>query len=129
MSAQTSIAKRLSPTAATKELASLLGLDDVKRLGVAVTIAAVEEVQHNATFVERVRLAYRSVPATETRPPVASTKVPKALAVELVPVKHVEGFVLNPSAPLDPFLVYEAYGARQLPTVLDLYPVDKLKAA
>jgi hypothetical protein len=129
MSAQTSLARRVTPASATKELASLLGLDDPKRLGQAVTIAAVEEVQHNSAFAERLRVAYWSVPATVQRPTGGTSKVPKALAVDLVPVKHVEGFVLNPSAPLDPFLVYEAYGAKQLHTALDLFPADKLKAA
>lgn len=129
MSARTSVARRVTPASATKELASLLGVDDAKRLGHALTIAAVEEVQHNPAFAERLRVAYRSVPATTPRPAGGSSKVPKALTVDLVPVKHVEGFTLNPSGPLDPFLVYEAYGAQQLPVVFDLYPPDKLKDA
>jgi hypothetical protein len=114
----------LSPTEAAKRVAQALGLDDTKRVGIALAAVAAEQVQVNPTFAARVRALYA------TLAPSASTKKPttaKALVTDLVPIKHVTGFQLNPAAPVDPYLVYEAYGAAQLPKALDLFPLAKLK--
>lgn len=118
-----------SPTTAeaAKHAASQLGLDDVKRVGIALAVAAAEELDYNTVFAARVRMAYSRLSAsTATR---ARPRTSKALEVAIVPIKHVEGFQLNPAAPLDPYLVYEAYGANQLPVALDLFPLAKLKEA
>src|SRR5258708_1482485 len=124
--------KRPTLAAATKAVASLVGVggDDAKRLSYAVMVASVEEVQHNSGFAERVRVAYNLAPTTEKHAGTSSSmRTPKALAIDLVSVKRVEGLTLNPAAPVDPYLVYEAYGADQLPAALDLHPLDKLKVA
>jgi hypothetical protein len=113
-----------SPTEAAKIVADALGLDDAKRVGIALASVAAEEVRHNPAFAARVRSLYA------TLAPTPSTKrgtTAKALVTDLVPIKHVHGFQLNPAAPVDPFLVYEAYGAQQLPKALDLFPLAKLK--
>lgn len=129
MSASSTTTTRLSPTAASKQAAQLLGVDDTKRLDGAILIAAAEELEHNSTFARRVRVIYGILPATKKRGATTSGTTPKALAIDLVPVKYVEGFTLNTSAPVDPYLVYEAYGARQLGKVLDLFSHEKLKDA
>jgi hypothetical protein len=120
---------RLTPAAASQQAAQLLGVDDAKRLDKAILIAAVEELERNSTFARRVRVIYGVLPATQKRGSALSGKTPKALAIDLRPIKHVEGFTLDPSAPLDPYLVYEAYGADQLADVLDLFSVPELKDA
>ena len=120
---------RLTPSAASKQAAQLLGVDDTKRLEGAILIAAVEELEYNSGFARRVRVVYGVLPATKKRSATKSGTTPKALAVQLKPLKHVEGFTLNTSAPVDPYLVYEAYGADQLSTVLDLFSHEKLKEA
>jgi hypothetical protein len=129
MSANSVTAPRLTPSAASKQAAQLLGVDDAKRLDGAILIAAVEELEHNSSFARRVRLLYGVLPATKKRSAARSGATPKALSVQLEPIKHVEGFTLNTSAPVNPYLVYEAYGADQLSTVLDLFSHEKLKDA
>jgi hypothetical protein len=122
-----SVTHRLTTAEAAKHAASQLGLDDVKRVGIALAVAAAEELDYNTVFAARVRMAYSrlaAAPGTKARP-----RTSKALEVTLVPVKHVEGFDLNPATPLDPYLVYEAFGANQLPIALNLFPLAKLKEA
>ena len=125
----TSMTTRLTPTAASKQAAQFLGLNDTKRLEKAILIAAVEELESNSTFARRVGVLYGVLPETQKRGATSSGTTPKALALKLVPVKHVDGFTLNTSAPVDPYLIYEAYGADQLADVLDLFSLAKLKDA
>lgn len=129
MSANSVTAPRLTPSAASKQAAQLLGLNDAKRLEKAILIAAAEELESNSTFARRVRVVYGVLPETQKRGTSSTSTTPKALVLNLVPVKHVEGFTLNTSAPVDPYLVYEAYGAGQLADVLDLFSLAKLKDA
>lgn len=115
-----------SAPAAAKHIAEALRLEDQKRVATALAIAAAEEVEYNPVFAERIRQAYNRLPATATR---AKPVGPKALSVTLVPVKRVEGFEFDTAAPLNPYLVYEAFGAHQLRTALDLFSVPKLQGA
>lgn len=125
----TSMTTRLTPAAASKQAGQFLGLNDTKRLEKAILIAAAEELESNSTFARRVCVLYGVLPETQKRGATSSGATPKALALNLVPVKHVDGFTLNPSAPVDPYLIYEAYGADQLADVLDLFSYAKLKDA
>ena len=122
----TSVKQVSSATAAAKQIAQELGLDDAKRLANAITLAAAEELAYNALFGARIRAAYNRLPATPTRPKVTTPKAPK---VTLTPIKRVEGFEFNPGAPLNPYLVYEAFGAHQLHAALDLFSLAKLQDA
>lgn len=113
-----------SATAATKQIAQTLGLSDQKRLATAIAIAAAEEIEYNTVFIHRIRAAYDRSPAT-----VRQTRTTKALQLDLKPIKRVEGFELNPAAPVNPYLVYEAFGVHQLRDALDIFSVPKLQAA
>lgn len=113
--------------------AQVLGLDDVSRMSLALTIAAADEVEENSRFADRVRAVYELLPATKQRATSGSRSgssrgsLPKALTSTLTPIKRVEGGEINPLAPLDPYLLLEVYGAQQLREALDLYPVTKLR--
>lgn len=123
----TAVKQKLSASEITERAARAMGLEDTKRLGIALTAAAVEELARNTAFASHVRVIYASLPASPA--PRRRETTPKALTVDVAPIKHVEGFSLNPAMPLDPYLVYEAYGAKQFATVSDLFTVPKLKEA
>jgi hypothetical protein len=121
------VKRTLSATEAAKHVAQLLGLDDVKRTGVALATAAAEEAERSATFAARVRALYSAtmpLQPTTTRKKTPSTNT---LWSELKLIKHVDGLDLNPAAPLNPYLLCEAFGADQLPKILDALPLAKLK--
>lgn len=124
--------QRPSPTAATKQIASYVGVDDLKRLELAIKIAALEEIQRNSGFLARVLTAYNAIPAAlATGSPVGGRRTGSAedLMLDLVPIRHVEGFTFNPALPLDPFLFHEAYGTEQLRRMLGKLPLPALKEA
>lgn len=123
------VVKPTTLTEAAKQVGERLGLTNSKRLGAALAAALVEEIAHNSSFVERVRAAYA---ASETiKAPAAKkdskARMPKTSLVDLVPIKHVEGFEFNPAAPMDPYLLHEAFGTRQLRIILEALPTAKLK--
>jgi hypothetical protein len=120
----TAVKRTVSPSEAAKQVADTLGLADTKRVGIALASVAAEEVAHNSNFAARVRSAYATLaPSTSRKKPGTAA----ALASDIMPIKHVEGFELNPAAPIDPYLVYEAYGADQMPQVLEWLPLANLK--
>jgi hypothetical protein len=81
-------------------------------------------LEQNPAFAARVRAVYATLaPSTAGKKPATA----KALVTDLVPIRHVAGFQLNPAAPVDPYLDYEANGADQLPKAWDLFPLTKLK--
>jgi hypothetical protein len=57
----------------------------------------------------------------------APAKTKAAPAVQLIPIRHVEGHAINAAGKLDPYFLYEAYGAHQLRDALSLYPKIKLQ--
>lgn len=119
--------RKLSATEAAKQAAFSLGLDDVKRVGIALAAAAADEVSSNARFAEKVRLLYSVAPASA-----ATTRSTRSTeTVELVPLKPVPPGtrIINPAAPLDPYFIYDVYGVEQLPRALALFPLEKLKEA
>jgi hypothetical protein len=116
-------------TEAAKRVGDVLGLTNSKRLGAALAAALVEEVQRSPSFVDRVRRLYAdnaavTGPATKREP---QPRMPKTALVDLVPIRHVPGFEFNPAAPMDPYLLHEAFGAHQLQTILEALPLAKLK--
>src|SRR5262245_61566732 len=121
----TAMKRNLSATEAAKLVAQSLGLDDVKRVGSALATAAAEEAEHNPSFAARVRALYNAtVPIAAPRKKSPTTN---ALWSEVKPIKHIEGFELNPAAPLNPYLVYEACGDKQFARILEAFPLAKLK--
>jgi uncharacterized protein with von Willebrand factor type A (vWA) domain len=106
------IVKPTTLTEATKQVGERLGLTSAKRLGAALAAVLVDEIEHNPSFAERVRATYA---ASETvKAPAAKkdskARMPKTALVDLMPIKHVEGFEFNPAAPMDPYLLHEAFG-------------------
>jgi hypothetical protein len=120
------VKRTLSANEAAKHVAQVLGLDDVKRTGVALANAAAEEADRNPSFAAKVRALYS---ATMPLQPTVRKKAPatNTLWSELTLVKHVDGLDFNPAAPLNPYLLCEAFGADQLPKILDALTLAKLK--
>jgi hypothetical protein len=123
----TAVKRTLSPAEAAKRVAQLLGLDDVKRTGVALATAAADEAEHSPTFAARIRALYSAT--MPIQPPSTRKKTPNinTLWSELKLIKHVDGLDLNAAAPLNPYLLCEAFGADQLPKILDALPLAKVK--
>jgi hypothetical protein len=116
-------------TEATKLVGERLGLTNAKHLGAALAAVVVEEIEQNPSFEERVRVAYtasETIKATAAKKD-SNARMPKTALVDLVPIKHVEGFEFNPAAPMDPYLLHEAFGTNQLRIILEALPVAKLK--
>jgi hypothetical protein len=127
--------RRLTPTQrvtkAAQQVATTLGLEDQKRVSAALAEAAAEAVRRDSLFAARVRIIYNQMtpaPATHrTTTPGRGTRA--APDVELVPIKQVEGWFLNPGAPPDPYFLMELYGPKQLPLALQRYTVARLREA
>ncbi len=116
-------------TEASKRIGAMLGLTNSKRLGEALATALMDEVERNPAFVGKVERLYAAstpakAPATKREP---KPRLPKTALVDLVPIKHVAGFEFNPAAPMDPYLLHEAFGANQLRTILEALPLAKLR--
>lgn len=121
------IAKQhLNVSDAIKQSARILGLDDTKRLETAIAVASAEELSQNGRFATSVRAVYALLPPStkHTRSPL---KTLNALTLDVQPIKHVEGFSFDPSQPIDPYLLYEAYGANQMRQLLEVVPLSNLK--
>lgn len=123
---------KLTVNDAAKHAALILDLDDPKRLSIALAYAASEEIEHNARFAAQVRTVYDALAAVS--PTGAGGRGrggsgTKAPVVNLVPVKHLEGYEVDLAAPLDPYFLYEVYGAQQLPIALNLFSATRLKEA
>jgi hypothetical protein len=115
---------RLKPSAkdALKKVTKHLALEDTKRLSDALLIVAAELSVHNDSVADRVRAIYAALPTTPVR-----AKTTKPSITDFIPVKRVEGFVFDGIKPLDPYLLYEAYGAQQLPQILNFLSLSRLK--
>jgi hypothetical protein len=124
---------KLTINDAAKHAGLVLELDDLKRLGIALAYAASEEIEHNTRFATQVRTVYEALAATVSpgtggrgRSGGSGTKAP---VVDLVPMKRIEGYQIDLAAPLDPYFLYEVYGAQQLPLALNLFSATRLKEA
>jgi hypothetical protein len=123
----TAVKRTLSATEAAKHVAQVLGLDDVKRTGTALATAAAEEAERNPSFAARVRALYSATMPLPTAGTRKKTSTTNTLWSELKLIKHVDGLDLNAAAPLNPYLLNEAFGADQLPKILDALPLARLK--
>lgn len=111
---------KFSAATAAQRASDVLQLADAKRLGIALAEAAAEEVSRNPRFAQRVREFYDLL----TPAPVKTKASPP---VQLIPIRHVEGHEITASGKLDPYFLYEAYGAHQLRDALFPYPKIKLQ--
>jgi hypothetical protein len=118
-------------TEAAQQVATTLGLEDQKRVSAALAEAAAEAVRRDSLFAARVRILYNQMtPAPATRRTTTQGRGTRAAPdVELVPIKQVEGWFLNPAAPPDPYFLLEVYGSKQLPLALQRYTVARLREA
>jgi hypothetical protein len=122
---------------ATQSVAAFLGLDDLKRLGAALAEAAAEGVHRNPSFAAHVRALYEQMaPPKPARPAQAGARKGARSKVvepdvELVPVNYeaARDFVIDPSAPPDPYFLLDFYGAHQLALALQRYTATPLRAA
>jgi hypothetical protein len=127
--------RKLTPTQrvaeAAQQVATTLGLEDQKRVSAALAEAAAEAVRRDSLFAARVRILYKEMtPAPPARRTPAQGRGTRAAPdVELVPIKQVEGWFLNPGAPPDPYFLLELYGPKQLPLALQRYTVARLREA
>ena len=114
--------------AAVQQAAEELGLVDVKRLSLALTIAAAESLRGRDALAERVRSVY-----DDLAPRRATTRGgrKKSLAAEddLIPVKVAEGHYIDPAAPPDPYFLLDLYGPEQLARALGRYTTPRLRLA
>lgn len=124
----TAVKRKLNATQAAAEAAQVLDLPDTRKVSTALTEAALEELQSNPAFAQRIRGLYAEQTATTVRKR-GKTKDLSALAADLVPVKRVEGRAIDPAAPLDPYFLHEVYGTEQLPIALELFSMQKLREA
>lgn len=95
-------------------------------LATAVLEVVADEVGWNGDVGRRIRDAYRdliqSPQQTKTKP-----RPPRHEPVKLVPVGTVDESRIKPYGPLDPYLLFDLYGADQLRLALDGYSLVKLK--
>lgn len=117
----TTVKRKLSAAEAAKHASVVLGLDDLKRLGIALAEAAAAEASSNHAFAEKVRQLYSAIPATGRKQAVESA--------DLVPIKQLPGRAFDASAPLDPYFLLELYGRHQLSAALEREPLSRLKEA
>jgi hypothetical protein len=115
---------------AAEQIGTALGLDNHKLLGAILAEAAAQEARRNAAFAEHIREMYlaEAKPTRQARS-ARQPKQPKLPKPELRPIKRVESHEINIAAALDPYYLYEVYGADQLPLALDEFTVTKLKEA
>jgi hypothetical protein len=114
-------------TEAAEKAALYLGLENAKLLGAVLAEVACEELRFNRSFAEGVRVAYEaSAPKPKPpRPPRKTTTKPK---VTLVPIKDVGPYHMDMTAEVDPYELYEVFGAKQLPDALGKFSKKKLLA-
>lgn len=108
------------------EASQELGLSDLKTLSIALTQVAVEGSQRNPAFSARIRDIYRELTTSVKTRPLPNKKLPEP---PLVPIRKVDGRDPDPSAPPDPYFLYELYGSEQLPRALGRYRAAPLQHA
>src|SRR5689334_1991307 len=111
---------------ALQRLSESLSIEDSALLATAVLEVIADEVGWNGDVGQRIRDAYRdllqlpSLTKGKLRPP-------KPAPVKLVPVGKVDESRIKPYGLLDPYLLFDLYGAAQLRLALDGYSLAKLK--
>lgn len=108
--------------AAAQQAAEMLGVDDLKRVGVALAEAALEGMRRNPSFAAHVQRLYESM---AQRRPVTPPKKTKS-RTELVPIRQLD-VEINSAAPPDPYLLLDLYGPEQLSLALEPYTLARLR--
>ena|SRR5579862_1052646 len=121
----TAVAPRYDVAESVKRAARALDLSDTKRLTTALSIVAADAIERNMLIAEQVRQVYSALPSTSVRSRTQAD--PKKSITDFTLIKRVQGFALDAAAPINPYLLYEAYGEQQLPGVLDLFSLAKVK--
>jgi hypothetical protein len=111
---------------ALQRLSERLSLEDGALLVTAALEVVADEVGRNGEVARRIREAYQDLLQLSQQ---AKTKShpPKPEPVKLIPVGTVDERRIKPYGPLDPYLLFDLYGADQLRLALDGYSLVKLK--
>ncbi|HST90360.1 MAG TPA: hypothetical protein VLJ14_18435 [Ktedonobacterales bacterium] len=111
---------------ALQRLCAKLGIEDSSLLATAVLEVVADEVGWNGDVGRRIRDVYRDLIQLSSLAR-AKPRPSKPEPVKLVPVGKVDESRINPYGPLDPYLLFDMYGAHQLRLALDGYSLAKLK--
>lgn len=99
-----------------REAMDELHLDDPKLATVALAQIAVEGMRRNPAFSSRIRDIYREqtakAPAPRPRP------IKKNAEPELIPIARIPDWDPDPAGAPRPYLLFQLYGAEQLPRAL-----------
>jgi hypothetical protein len=101
-------------------------LSDSTILGTALAEIAAQEAQRNPSFAREVRSRYDELIVQRGRP---ATRTAQEELPPLVPIGHVPGMRIDPSAPPNPRELSIIYGHHQLARALQDYSLDSLKRA
>jgi hypothetical protein len=117
-----------------EEAATYLGVDDTKKLAVAIAEIANDELHQNTAFAAKIRALYQALdvsPHSAKKSPGGSSSLKngKKEDIVLIPVKRVEGYVFRTNEPPDPYVLYELYGREQFPDSLRGYSLPLLRGA
>src|SRR5258708_9485166 len=112
-------------TRASEEAAAILGFGDVKLAGAVVLESALEELRQNRAFAQRIREAYQLAAKPKKTPARKTAARPAKPKVELKPLRTDETHQINIAAALDPYYLYEVFGAEQLPLALRQFTAKK----
>jgi hypothetical protein len=111
---------------ALQRLSESLSIEDPALLATAVLEVIADEVGWNGDVGRRIRDTYRDLiqlpSLTKAKP-----RLSKPQPVKLIPVGTVDERRFKPYGPLDPYLLFDLYGADQLRLALDGYSLVKLK--
>ncbi len=112
---------------AAEKSARYLDLPDAKLLGAVLAEVAADELRHNRTFADRVQAAYQAAAPKPKQPrPKTTTSKASKPKVTLVPINDVGPHMIDIAGVVDPFYLYEVFGAKQLPLALDNFSKGKL---
>jgi hypothetical protein len=111
---------------ALQRLSERLSLEDGALLVTAALEVVADEVGRNGEVARRIREAYQDLLQFSQQAKTTSHP-PKPEPVKLIPVGTVDERRIKPYGPLDPYLLFDLYGADQLRLALDGYSLVKLK--
>lgn len=111
---------------ALQRLSESLSLEDVALLATAALEVVADEVGRNGEVARRIRESYHDL-LKSPRQTKTKFHLSKPEPVKLIPVGTVDESRIKPYGPLDPYLLFDLYGAEQLRLALDGYSLVKLK--
>jgi hypothetical protein len=120
-------------TAAYERAESIVRPTDSKRLAAALVEIAVDELERNPGFRRRVQMHYDQLapqhPVRGARQRTQSASTAKKRLEDFVPVKRIPGQSFNVAERLNPYFLYDLYGADQFRDVLGCFGVPRLQEA